>query len=217
MMSRMSIGWLFAALFFLPGLQPEAPAADLKIAVVSMERLFDEYYKTKEANGKFKARADEMDIKRRELLADVKTLKNELEVLGAEARDKSLNDAERNKKQAQAEDKYTQARNAEEQLMEFDKTCKQKFGDQMRQIQQQIVLEIRAVIQSYIKDRGITLVLDSSGKTMNNVEAVLIADKSFDITDAILAIINKDRPQAALNSVASSNSTSSGSVTPSKK
>ena len=198
-MSKYSIGWLYAALFFLLWLQPgQVRAADLKIATVSMERLFDEYHKTKEANARFKARADEMDVKRRELIADAKVRKGELETLGAEARDKSLNDAERNKKQAQAEEKFTQTREAEEKLMDFDKACKLQFGDQMRQLQQQIVVEIRGVIQAYIKDRGITLVLDSSGKTMNNVEAVLIADKSFDITDAILAIINKDAPPAAV-------------------
>jgi len=199
-------------LLCLPGLQSAAPAADLKIAVVSMERLFDEYHKTQEANARFKARADEMDIKRKKLLADVKTLKTELEALAAEARDKSLNDAERNKKQAQTEEKYTQARNAEEKLMEFDKSCKQQFANQMRQMQQQIVAEIRGVIQSYIKDRGITLVLDSSGKTMNNVEAVLISDKSFDITDPILAIINKDSPP-----VPATSATSSNSINPPKK
>ncbi len=217
-MLKYSAGLLLMTLCFLPGLQPGASAADLKIALVSMERLFDEYHKTQAANARFKARADEMDIKRRKLLVDVKTLKNELEILGAEARDNSLNDTERNKKQAQAEDKYTQARNAEEQLMEFDKTCKQEFGDQMRQMQKQIVVEIRGVIQSYSKGRGITLVLDSSGKTMNNVEAVLIADTSFDITDAILEIINKTAPQAEAGAIVSSNlATASGSITPSKK
>ncbi len=194
MMSRRTIGWLCAACCFLPGLQPAAPAADLKIAVVNMERLFDEYHKTREANTRFKARADEMDIKRKALLADVKALKSELEALAAEARDKSLNEAERDRKRAQAEDKYTQTREAEEKLLEFDKASKQQIGDQMRQLQQQIVGELRAVIQAYIKDRGITLVLDRSGKTLNNVEAVLIADPSYDITEAILAIINKDAP-----------------------
>ncbi len=185
------------SLFLMPWLQPAAGAADLKIATVSMERLFDEYHKTREANARFKARADEMDVKRRELIAAVKGRKGELETLSAEARDKSLNDAERNRKLAQAEDKLTQAREAEEKLLEFDKACKLQFGDQMRQLQQQIVAEIRGVIQAYIKDRGITLVLDSSGKTMNNVEAVLFADQAFDITAAILAIINKDAPRAA--------------------
>jgi Skp family chaperone for outer membrane proteins len=195
-MLKFSHGLLVAGILLFPCF---APAADLKIATVSMERLFDEYHKTKDANARFKARADEIELRRREMLADLKTRKNELDELGAEIRDTSLNEAERNKKRAQAEAKFTQAREAEARLLEFDKTSKQQIGEQMRTMQQQFVTEIRGVLQAYIKDRGFTLVLDSSGKTMNNVEAVLIADKSFDITDAILAIINKDAPPAATN------------------
>lgn len=206
-MAKHVAGLLLAVLLCLPGLP--AAAAELKIAVVSMERLFDEYHKTKEANARFKARADEMDIQRRELLANVKNLKKELDARAADARDKSLSDAERNKKQAEAEDKYNQTRQAEEKLLEFDKACKLQVGDQMRQLQQQFLVEIRGVIQAYIKERGITLVLDSSGKTLNNVEAVLIADKSFDITEPILALINQDAARAPAAATAPSNSTNS--------
>lgn len=189
--------FLLAGFLFLPGIQPAAPAADLKIAVVSMERIFDEYHKTKEANAQFKSRADDMDLKRRELLDQIKSRKSELETLSAETRDKSLSDTERDKKKQQEEEKYTQVRDAEEKLMEFDKACKKQFGDQMRQLQQQIIVEIRGVIQSYAQSHGITLVLDNSGKTMNNTEAVIMADKSFDITDAVIAILNKDKPAPA--------------------
>jgi len=177
----------------LPWMQLPGSAAELKLATVSMERIFDEYHKTQEANAQFKARADEMDVKRRDLMDNVKSRKSELEALSAEARDKSLSDTEREKKKLLAEDKYTQAKDAEEKLMDFDKACKKQIGDQMRQMQQQIITEIRAIIQAYAKNNGITLVLDSSGKTMNQVEAIIVSDKALDITDAILAILNKDK------------------------
>jgi Skp family chaperone for outer membrane proteins len=212
MMSKHVSILFFAVLLLLPWIQPSARAVELKVAVVNMERLFDEYNKTKEANAQFKSRADEMDIKRKELLADVKARKAELDAISAEARDKSLSDAERAKKKTQEEEKYAQGREAEEKLVEFDKACKLQFGEQMRQIQKQIVVEIRAIIQAYIKDRGFTLVLDSSGKTMNNVESVLTCDPSFDITDAILTVLNKQPPKAA-----ASPATPTNSVTPPKK
>ncbi|MBU4200422.1 MAG: OmpH family outer membrane protein [Verrucomicrobia bacterium] len=193
-MSKYAAVILFSGLIFLPGIQPAASATDLKIAVISMERVFDEYHKTQEANAQFKSRADDMDLKRRDLLDQVKSRKSELETLSAETRDKSLSDTEREKKKQLEEEKYTQVRDAEEKLMAFDKACKKQFGDQMRQLQQQIIVEIRGVIQSYAKDHGITLVLDNSGKTMNNVESVIVADRSLDITDAVIAILNKDKP-----------------------
>lgn len=174
-------------------------AAEPAIAFVSMERLFDEYYKTKAANIRLKARFESVDTTRRELLNQVKTLKAEIEKLGAEARDKSLAEAERDKKRTAAEDKFALFRDAEAKLAEFDNTYKKQFGDEMKQSQQKLVGEIRAVIGAYIKEHGIRIVFDSSGKTLNNVESVIYYDPSMDITEPIMAILNKNatEPEAA--------------------
>ena len=162
------------------------------MAFVSMERLFDDYYKTKAANIQLKARFESVDAPRRELINQVKTLKIEVEKLGAEARDKSLSDAERDKKRTAAENKFALFREAEQKLAAFDNTYKKKFGEQMKQSQQQLVGEIRAVIQAYVKKHGIRIVFDSSGKTLNGVESVVYYDPVFDITAPILAILNKN-------------------------
>ncbi|MBI2441649.1 MAG: OmpH family outer membrane protein [Lentisphaerae bacterium] len=169
-------------------------AAEPAMAFVSMERLFDDYYKTKAANVKLKVRFESLDETRRDLLTQVKTLKSAVEQLSAEARDKSLNDAERAKKRAAAEDKFTLFREAEDKLLEFDNTYKKQFGEQMKESQQQLVGEIRAVIAAYVKEHGLRIVFDSSGKTLNSVEAVVYYDPAFDITEEILKILNKNSP-----------------------
>ena len=174
-------------------------AAEPAIAFVSMERLFDDYYKTKAANVQLKARFESVDAPRRDLLNQVKTLKTEVEKLGAEARDKSLSDAERDKKRTAAEDKFALFRDAEQKLAEFDNTYKKQFGEQMKQSQQQLVGEIRAVIQAYVKEHGIRIVFDSSGKTLNSVESVVYYDPAFDITEPILAILNKNASEPEAN------------------
>lgn len=174
-------------------------AAEPAIAFVSMERLFDDYYKTKAANIQLKARFESVDAPRRDLLNQVKTLKTEVEKLGLEARDKSLSDAERDKKRTAAEDKFALFRDTEAKLVEFDNTYKKKFGEQMKQSQQQLVGEIRAVIEAYVKEHGIRIVFDSSGKTLNSVESVVYYDPAFDITEPILTILNKNatEPEAS--------------------
>jgi outer membrane protein len=167
-------------------------AAEPSMAFVSMERLFDDYYKTKAANVQLKARFESVDTPRRELMDQVKTLKTEVEQLSAEARDKSLSDAERDRKRTAAEDKFTLFRDAEQKLVEFDNAYKKQFGEQMKQSQQQLVGEIRAVIGAYVKEHGIRIVFDSSGKTLNSVESVVYYDPAFDITEPVLAILNKN-------------------------
>lgn len=171
-------------------------AAEQKIAFISMERVFDEYYKTKTANAQFKTRGEEIDMKRKELVVKAKALKAEFDKLNAECRDKSLNDNARGKKREAAEDKLNELKEAEGNLMEFDKTYKKEIADQMRQMQQQIVGEIRGVIQTYAAENKISIVFDSSGKTLNNVEGVMYFDFSLDITEPILTIMNKNAPEA---------------------
>jgi len=170
-------------------------AAEPAMAFVSMERLFDNYHKTKSANVQLKARFDTADVPRQKLLSQVKTLKTEIEKLGGEARDKSLSDAEREKKRTEAEDKYAVFRETEAKLVELDNTYKKQFGEQMKQSQQQLVGEIRAVIEAYVKEHGIRIVFDSSGKTLNSVESVVYYDPAFDITEPILAILNRNAPK----------------------
>ena len=174
-------------------------AAEPAMAFVSMERLFDDYYKTKAANVQLKARFESVDAPRRELIEKVKMLKTEVEKLGAEARDKSLSEAERDKKRTAAEDKFAMFRDAEGKLVEFDNTYKKQFGEQMKQSQQQLVGEIRAVIETYVKEHGIRIVFDSSGKTLNSVESVVYYDPAFDITEPIMAILNKNAVQPETN------------------
>ncbi len=170
-------------------------AAEQKIAFINMERTFDEFHKTKSANAQFKARGEEIDVKRKEIVAKAKIIKADFDKLNAEYKDKSLNDNTRDKKKEAAEEKLNELKDIETKLMEFDKVYKKEIADQMRQMQQQLVSEIRGVIQTYAIENKIDIVLDNSGKTLNNVECVMYSDKRMDITEPILAIINKNAPE----------------------
>lgn len=191
MNSTLKWSLLFIAMLIAGG----AMAAEQKIAFINMEKVFDEYYKTKSANVQFKARGEEIDVKRKEIVSKARSIKVEFDKLNAEFKDKSLNESARDKKKEAAEEKLTELKETEEKLMEFDKTAKKEIADQMRQMQHQLVGEIRGVIQSYAIENKIDIVLDHSGKTLNNVECVMYFDRRTDITEPILAIMNKNAPE----------------------
>lgn len=180
------IGWI---IFPMP-----SRAAELKIVVVAMERVFDEYHKTKAANEILKTRSDEADIEHSKLMSNVKTLKKELEILNTEADDDSLSETERKKKRSLIKEKFKKYRNAENQLIEFNRTYTKELSREMRKIQEKLVKEIRDTIHRYIKGKGVILVLDSSGKSMNRVESIVYFDQALDITDDIIALLNKNSP-----------------------
>jgi Skp family chaperone for outer membrane proteins len=191
MNSAMKWQLILAAILIASG----AAAAEQKISFINMEKVFDEFYKTKAANIQFKARGEEIDAKRKEIVTKAKALKAEFDKLNGEYKDKSLNESAREKKKDAAEEKLNELKEAEENLMEFDKAAKKEIADQMRQMQQQIVSEIRGVIQTYAIENKIDIVLDNSGKTLNNVECVMYFDRRTDITEPILAIMNKNAPE----------------------
>ena len=144
-------------------LAPAAAGADLKLATVSMERLFDEYHRTQTFNADLKKRAAALEGKRDQLVLEAKSRQRALETVAEEARDRSLSDSERDRKKRDAEEAYARARSAEEAVVEFDRSEKRRFSEEMREAQQELVKEIRAVIREYAAQKGLTLVLDVSG------------------------------------------------------
>jgi outer membrane protein len=196
-MTSPTLRLLAAALFLAAAAPLPAPAADARTAYVSMRRVFDEYYKTRRANTVIKARAETAELERKDLVDALKKLKTAFEAQIAEARDKSLSESARDKKKDEAEATYTRLREAEERLERFDRTSQRQFAEEMREKQQELVEEIRAVIARHAREKGFTLVLDVSGKTFNNTEAVVFYDPATEITDAVIEILNRNAPPDA--------------------
>ena len=57
--------------------------------------------------------------------------------------------------------------------------------------------EISKVVVDLAKKKGATLVLDKSGPTLFGIPSVIYSDASYDITDEVVAEVNKDRPAPA--------------------
>ena len=57
-----------------------------------------------------------------------------------------------------------------------------------------IMEEIMKVVNDIARQRGATLVLDKSGPSVFGVPVVLHSDPAYDITDQVMAEVNKDRP-----------------------
>jgi Skp family chaperone for outer membrane proteins len=175
------------------------PAEDPRVAVISMEKVFESHHETRKANEEMKERIDELEKDRKAMLDEMKTIKTEMEALRLEAEDKSLSEEAQAKRREETKKKYADYMEAEEKLIHFDRLSKNEFGSEMRATQEKIVGDIRKTVRDYVKDKKITLVLDSSGKTMNGVEPVIYFDGAMDITDAVIELLNKNKPSPEKN------------------
>lgn len=164
--------------------------AQEKVAYVNMEKAFEDYYKTSNANVIFEQKKaeyeDKMLILSKELEADAKELqslegdaKNEL--LAKEARDEAVR-----KLRARAEvfngkrDEFERSRRVGVQELTRTKS----------ESEDMLVKELMVAIKQFAADKGYTLVYDVSGLTMNRMPVLLVYPEQLDVTSAFVAVIN---------------------------
>ena len=166
-------------------------AGDFKFAVVDMERLFKEYYKTKISTAKLEKQAAMFKEYADKLAASQLKLQEEFKAL----RDASLNiaysETERKSKRLAAQDKYRQLKAKELELQQYNSEKHAQLRKSEEDMRKSLVNEIRRAIARYANQNGYDLVLDYSGKTMNTLPTAIYFKPDSNITDTILNLINK--------------------------
>jgi outer membrane protein len=183
--------------------------ADIKIATIDLRKVFDNYYKTKQADEILKKEADDVQKERKDIVDKYKKLEDDWKGLISRANDQALSSDERDKAKQQAERKLVELRETEQAVNDYDRVAQQKLFEKKKLKWDAIVAEIRQVVNTKSKNAGYTLVLDVSGDTMNNTPMVLYTDGQNDVTDMILKELNATAP-------ASTTSSDSKTTTPAK-
>jgi outer membrane protein len=161
----------------------------LKVATLDMDQVYAKYYKT-EAQ---KTKLDEQAKRAREAEDN---MKKELEAMVTQAKDLQeqtknsiLSEEARKKAQADFESKVGEIRSKDAERQEFLQRTQMGLQKQMATFQQQAVEDISKVASEIGQKKGATLVLNKG-----SVPVVIYAAPEFDITDEVIAEINKDAP-----------------------
>jgi outer membrane protein len=168
--------------------------AEVKIATVDLRKVFDNYYKTKQADEIIKKEADEVQKDRKDMVDKYKALEGDWRKLVERGSDQAISSDEREKAKQQAEKKLLELRETEQAVGEYDRVAQQKLFEKKKLKWDAIVGEIRQVVNAKSKSAGYSLVLDISGDTMNNTPIVLYTDGQNDVTDMILKELNATAP-----------------------
>ncbi|MGZ4963893.1 MAG: OmpH family outer membrane protein [Limisphaerales bacterium] len=191
--------------------------AEVKIATIDLRKVFDSYYKTKQADEILKKEADDVQKERKDLIDKYKKLEDDWKALINRANDQALSSEERDKAKQQAERKLVELRETEQAVNEYDRVAQQKLFEKKKSKWDAIVTEIRQVVTIKCKGAGYNLVLDSSGDTMNNTPMVLYTDGQNDVTDMILKELNATAPTSTKSDTSSDSKTGSGLTKPVSK
>jgi outer membrane protein len=173
------------------GSQTSAGApADQKIATVDLDKVFNQFYKKQRADLKFKQEAADMDKERKDMVDAGKKQETEWQSLVDKAEDQAASADERAKSKAAAEDMFREVKASEQAIQEYDRASTAKLREENRQRRDDIVKEIRTVLDADAKAAGYTMVLDVSGESANMAPVVLFSSGVNDMTDSLIKELN---------------------------
>jgi outer membrane protein len=192
-----SVKFILATFVLALVLSATAASAQGRIATVDLKKLFDSYWKTKQADAALKERGFELEKEFKGMMEEYTKIKEDYKTLSAAAADQAMSDGEREKKKKQAEEKLISIKDQEEALQKFQAQARSTVDEQRRRMRDNILSEVRKAVDGKAKVAGYTLVIDVAAETINSTPVVLYSNGENDITDAVLAQINANAPPEA--------------------
>jgi outer membrane protein len=170
-------------------------AAQMKVGIVDMNKVFTSYYKTKDAEKRLNdARAQaKTDLDSR--LESLKANMEQINKLEADTKKTELTADKREAAVKQRDEKINEVRNLDREIGEFRQTRERQLQEQFMRMRGDIVQDIMKVVDAKVKSDGFDLVLDSSGLGISQVKVVLYSAPSMDFSDSIITTLNASAPK----------------------
>ena len=170
--------------------------AAAKIAVVDLEKIFREFYKSRIAEDAIKQQASAYRKYVERLNAERSQLLREAQTARSNALNIALSPEEKQNAERLAEEKSKAVREKEAEIKLFV----QERSRDMRRMESlkraDILKEIRSEIRKRAVAEGYDFVFDCSGKTMNDQPSVLHYPHENNITDSVIRELNRTRTQS---------------------
>ena len=165
-----------------------------RIGTVDLRKVFDGYWKTKQADAALKDRAADIEKEHKTMLDEWKRSKDEYQTLLGEANNQTLSIEERDKRKKSAEDKFKQIKDSEDAITQYERQARTTLDEQKKRMRDSIVEEIRTAVNGKAKTAGYALVIDTASESASNTPIVLYANNENDLTEAILSQLNAGAP-----------------------
>lgn len=163
------------------------------IAFVDLQEVFKGYYKTEVAQMQIQQQSDDIRAERQDMELQLVELRDEIDQLRVDARDKTLSEEIRAAKRNAVEEKLVALQEKEKEMIEFEKLRQQQIQQQNERTSKKIYDEIKDAVQLFAKEKGYDAVIDQSAQS-RTAEVVMYVSPMADITGHVLHALNKGRP-----------------------
>ncbi len=168
-----------------------ARAAELKIAVIDMQKTFQEYEKTKTIEIKLNQQMEVFKEYSNQLNQQYQNLRKQYESARDDSQNIAYSAAERENKRQKAQQLYESLKLKEQEMISYTESRKTQIRDMYTKLRGEVVDEIRKAVHNKAVLEGYTIVLDQSGESLNDVGFVIYVQPGLDITDAIIQDLNR--------------------------
>ena len=168
-----------------------ARAAELKIAVIDMQKAFQEYEKTKTIEIKLNQQMEVFKEYSNQLSQQYQNLRKQYESARDDSQNIAYSSAERENKRQKAQQLYESLKLKEQEMTSYSESRKTQIRDMYTKLRGEVVDEIRKAVHNKAVLEGYTIVLDQSGESLNDVGFVIYVQPGLDITDEIIQDLNR--------------------------
>jgi outer membrane protein len=169
----------------------------LKILVVDMAKLYDNHYKTLEQNAKIQSDDQKAQEEVDKMNKEGNVLVDEYKALAEQSGNAALSADAKAKAQAEAQKKLEAIQTKQNEVRAFIQNTRNSLQQRLQTFRSLMLEEIGKVAADVAKRKGATLLLDKAGPSLIGVSNLVYSDAGYEITDDVMAEINKTRPAGA--------------------
>lgn len=167
-----------------------------KIVTVDMEKIFNDYHKTRSYQVELNKMEEEIKVKNEERLTAVKEVETKLSDMAKKVQDASISDENRQKIAQEFELEKANGQALEQDRQRFLQGKMTALEQRKRTIHAEILADIYKVVESKAVSGGFDLILDKSASSAAGTRVVAYSSSTLEITDTVLVELNKDAPAA---------------------
>ena len=169
-----------------------AGAQGMKIGIVDMNRVFAEYYKTKDAD---KVVNEQKEAAKKELETinnDYKKLLDNYQKLATEIKDPAIGEELRKEKQKEAQEVASKARALEREKKELSDRRQSMLLTEVDRKRKALIEEIQDVVGDMAKKKNYDIVFDKSGLGTRGIPFLLHSKDAVDFSEELIGELNKN-------------------------
>jgi outer membrane protein len=177
-----------------------------KVGVINLTKVFDEFWRTKQADAQIKDRLAEFEKMGQSMYDDYKKANEEFGKQFEAANDPSLSKEEADKRRKDLDKKRKDMMEMESNIKQFQSNSQRALMEQRGRVRESILRDVRGVLEEKAKASGYATVLDVSALSANGTPVVIfttLAGGESDLSELVAKTLGATAPPDSTKSDAS--------------